>query len=115
MKAYNLKSTKMINVDNVYVYSRQSQSYADNHKNQVRISEKRIKYIDLHNKRKYQSKLFRKRYEIEKSLEKKEEEANSFCNIFNNKYDDNKCIDICEDIEYLEQKLKNIEMQIKII
>jgi hypothetical protein len=70
--------------------------------------EKTYKYTHLHKKLKHQSKLFRKKYEIEQSLEKKEKEANDSCDIFNNKYDD-KCLDIYEDIEHLEQKLKNIK------
>ena len=78
------------------------------HDNSFIKREKKYKYTHLHKKLKHQSKLFRKKYEIEQSLEKKEKEDNDSCNIFNNKYDD-KCMDIYEDIEHLEQKLKNIK------
>lgn len=75
-------------------------------------TEKTQKYTHLHKRLKHQSKLFRKKYEIEQSLEKKEKEANDHCNIFNNKCDD-RCIDIFEDIEHLEQKLKKCKRDLK--
>ena len=45
-----------------------------NDNSSIRI-EKTRKYTHLHNNLKHQSKLFRKRYEIEQSLERKEKEA----------------------------------------
>jgi hypothetical protein len=84
--------------------------HSGNNNSQIKI-EKTLKYTHLHNKLKHQSKLFRKKYDIEQSLEKKEKEAKTCCN--NNNYDD-KCMDICDDIEHLERKLKNIQMQMKL-
>jgi hypothetical protein len=75
--------------------------------------EKTRKYTHLHNNLKHQSKLFRKRYEIEQSLERKEKEAKDCCNIFKNNYDD-KCMDVCEDIEILEERLKKIQIKMKL-
>ena len=78
------------------------------HNNYFVQREKTDKYAHLHKKLKHQSKLFKKKYEIKQSLEKKEKEANDRCNIFKNEYDD-KCMDIYEDIEHLEKNLKKIQ------
>lgn len=93
-----------------------------------RSLEKTHKYTHLHNKLKQQSKLFKKKYEIERSLEQKENEAREFCNIFTGIRDENKCMhlfedncsdlfeDRCmhlfEDIEHLEQKLKQVKKKL---
>lgn len=65
----------------------------------------------MHKKMKHQSKIFRKKYEIEQSLEKKERAAVEHCNIFHNKYDD-KCLTLFEEIEHLEQKLKAVQKKL---
>ena len=74
-------------------------------------NEKRDKYAHLHKKMKHQSKIFRKKYEIEHSLELKEKEAMERCNVFQNKYDD-ECFTLFEEIEYLEQKLKAVQKRL---
>lgn len=62
------------------------------------------------------------KYEIERSLEQKEKEkeAREFCNIFTGKTNENMCINLfddrCmnlfEDIEHLEQKLKHVKKKL---
>ena len=77
-----------------------------------RSLEKTHRYTHLHNRLKHQSKLFTKKYEIERSLEQKENEAREFCNIFTGIRDENKCMHLFEDIEHLEQKLKQVKKKL---
>lgn len=74
-------------------------------------NEKRNKYTHLHKKIKHQSKIFRKKYEIEQSLELKEKRALEQCNIFRNKHDD-ECLTLFDEIEQLEQKLKAVQKKL---
>lgn len=89
-------------------------SYPINYINRNLKSEKKLKYVDLHKNLKNKAKIFRKKYDIEKALDRKEAEANECCNIFNDRNDD-KCMDIWEDIEELEQKLKTIEKKLEFL
>ena len=75
-------------------------------------TEKTRRFTQLHKKLKHQSKVFRKMYEIEQSLEQKEKEANEHCNIFDSTCDD-ECIALFEEIEHLEHKLKNLQKKLK--
>lgn len=75
-------------------------------------NEKRNKYAYLHKKIKHQSKLFRKKYEIEQSLELKEKKVTEQCNIFRNKHDD-ECMTLFDEIEQLEQRLKAVQKKLE--
>ena len=72
---------------------------------------KRDKYVNLHNKLKHQGKLFRKKYEVETTLNNREKEAQEYCNIFTSD-NDTRCMDIFEDIENLEYKLKDLNKKL---
>lgn len=83
------------------------------HDNCLRKHEKLNKYSRIHKTIKTQAKVFRKKYEIEQALEKKEQEANDCCNIFRKQYDyDDKCIDIYEEIEHMERQLKTVRKKL---
>jgi hypothetical protein len=85
---------------NLFIYS------SNNFKN-----EKNHKYIHLHKNVRNKAKVFRKQYDIQKSLQIKEYEAYVYCNIFND-YNDEKCMNTLLDIELLELKLKKVNKKL---
>lgn len=85
-----------------------SSSVYDRYDKYIVRRDKAEKYTHLHKKLKHQSKIFRKKYEIEQMLERKERDAKERCNIYKGKCDE-ECSNIIEDIENLEQKLKSLE------